>query len=425
MRLNLRKNETAALFEKADKQLSQNNYSSAISILNQIIEIDSQNAAAWNKKGFALGKWGKDSEALDCFNKALEIKPDFEKASENQKIALERLEVTNPIKGSMTNKQRAGNQSKLDNMSGHEFESFVEELIKRMGFSVDERKLTADGGVDILAHSHEPLFEGKYIIQCKRYNQKVPEAPVRDLYGVVHSRNANKGILITNSDFTRAARDFAEGKQIELIDGAKLKGLLSRYDLFGKEPSVSVSEATAYLFNNFAPLIKKQRQTFENIETGYFERRRISGQQYVSLAISTGDKNADFEDWWVKTMDYFVSMLHEKPLDYQRLKEASDQLVAGLQKFFDVYKTFIQNVPPDQFLMSHKKNIICYKECAESIFQVAEELERMSNLPIALLKDRIDADGVIRFNYSIGFSRKSMDEASNEFSRACGSARRW
>ena len=111
----------------------------------------------------------------------------------------------------MNIKQGVDKQPNIDKMGGHESEALIEELAKRMGFSIDERKLTVDGGVDILAHSHEPLFEGKYIIQCKRYSQKVPESPVRDLYGVVHSRNANKGILITNSAFTQFALVFHEG----------------------------------------------------------------------------------------------------------------------------------------------------------------------------------------------------------------------
>lgn len=114
------------------------------------------------------------------------------------------------------------NKDNVSHLNGHNFEALIEELIKKMGFTVEERKLTADGGVDILAKAYEPLFEGTYVIQCKRYTQKVGESPVRDLYRVVHSKNANKGILITDSTFTKAAKNFARDKQLELIDGEKL-----------------------------------------------------------------------------------------------------------------------------------------------------------------------------------------------------------
>ncbi|MEK7369290.1 MAG: tetratricopeptide repeat protein, partial [Planctomycetota bacterium] len=52
------------------------NYSEGVDILDFVLsEIDPKNAIAWTGKGAALGRLGKDSEALDCYNKALEIDP--------------------------------------------------------------------------------------------------------------------------------------------------------------------------------------------------------------------------------------------------------------------------------------------------------------------------------------------------------------
>jgi restriction system protein len=58
---------------------------------------------------------------------------------------------------------------------------------------------------------------------------------VRDLYGVITSERANKGILITTGSFTPAAARFAEGKQLELIDGAGLAKLLKQFNLGWKQ----------------------------------------------------------------------------------------------------------------------------------------------------------------------------------------------
>jgi hypothetical protein len=323
----------------------------------------------------------------------------------------------------MFHKKIAENQLNLDNMDGHEFEALIEELIKKMGFSVDERKLTADGGVDILAHSHETLYEGKYVVQCKRYSQKVPESPVRDLYGVVHSLNANKGILITNSTFTHAAVDFAKDKQIELIDGTKLRSLFSRYNLFRKEPGFAINEATTYLFNTFLPKIKKQKQIFDELKSSYFERRRIPSQQYVSMSIAIVENNGDFEDWWNNIMPNFISILHDKPLDYQRLNQISEQIIKGLQAYFKNYKSFLENIPPDVFFVSYEKIIICFEEFTEKIFGMVNEIDRISNLPTDRLKERMDSEGVVKFNYSIKISKQSLDSALQEFERACRSAR--
>jgi restriction system protein len=91
----------------------------------------------------------------------------------------------------------------IEDIDSHRFEDIVEELIRKMGFITEERKIGADGGIDILAHNEEPLLKGTYIIQCKRYTGNIGAPLIRDLYGVVHARNANKGILITNSDFTQ------------------------------------------------------------------------------------------------------------------------------------------------------------------------------------------------------------------------------
>lgn len=119
----------------------------------------------------------------------------------------------------------------VETMSGIEFERLVASLIKKMGFEVNSTKATGDGGIDIIAYNDQPMFEGKYIIQCKRWNGSVGSPPVRDLYGVVTHERANKGILITNSTFSNDAIKFAMNKQIELIDGNKLNSLLKSYGL--------------------------------------------------------------------------------------------------------------------------------------------------------------------------------------------------
>ena len=112
-----------------------------------------------------------------------------------------------------------------------EFENLIGHLFKSMGFDIKSTKVTGDGGIDLVAYNPQPVTGGKYIIQCKRYfpNNNVGVVPVRDLFGVVHAENANKGILITTSAFTSQAKDFAEGKPLELIDGEKLKTLLEQH----------------------------------------------------------------------------------------------------------------------------------------------------------------------------------------------------
>jgi hypothetical protein len=116
-------------------------------------------------------------------------------------------------------------------MSGTDFEKLVLQLILKMGFDAQTTKASGDGGIDIIAFSNQPFLKGKYIIQCKKWVSSVGEPILRDLYGVVMSERANKGILVTTSYFTQSAVGFAYDKPIELIDGKSLNALLRQYGL--------------------------------------------------------------------------------------------------------------------------------------------------------------------------------------------------
>lgn len=117
--------------------------------------------------------------------------------------------------------------------NGVVFEKQVLELLRKMGFDAEMTKTSGDGGIDIIAHKHDDIVGGKYIIQCKNWANPVGEPPIRDLFGVVVAENANKGILITQSSFTAQALEFAKGKHLELINGEKLSQLFNKYGLIG------------------------------------------------------------------------------------------------------------------------------------------------------------------------------------------------
>lgn len=121
----------------------------------------------------------------------------------------------------------------FDQMDPFAFEDLIKVMLSKMGFEAETTSKTVDGGIDVIAINRAPLFAGKYIIQCKKYatDNKVGEPVIRDLYGVVNSENANKGVLITTSSFSSKAVDFAHGKPIELIDGMRLKSLMEQYGI--------------------------------------------------------------------------------------------------------------------------------------------------------------------------------------------------
>jgi hypothetical protein len=132
-----------------------------------------------------------------------------------------------PDAGNMSN----GTQGDIARKDGLDLEALTKQLLTAMGLITTATKSTGDGGIDLIAVSNSPVFSGTYIVQCKDWTNPVGEPIVRDLYGVVTSERANKGILITTGSFTPAAVRFADGKQLELIDGAGLAKLMKQFNL--------------------------------------------------------------------------------------------------------------------------------------------------------------------------------------------------
>ena len=126
------------------------------------------------------------------------------------------------------------NSFNLENLLSLEpidFENLVKTLLIKMGFNAATTKTSGDGGIDIIAINEQAIVRGKYVIQCKKYatGNNVGEPVIRELYGVMHAENANKGILITTSDFSKQAITFSQDKAIELINGSSLLNLLSEH----------------------------------------------------------------------------------------------------------------------------------------------------------------------------------------------------
>ncbi len=111
----------------------------------------------------------------------------------------------------------------LKRLSWQDFEKLVAEFYRQGGYSVEETGGGgADGGIDLVLWKNGQ----KTIVQCKHWKTyKVGVEKVRELYGVQTSENAVQAILITSGTFTQEALNFAQGKPLELIDGAQCAGM--------------------------------------------------------------------------------------------------------------------------------------------------------------------------------------------------------
>ena len=116
--------------------------------------------------------------------------------------------------------------SSVRDLSWQQFEHLVSEAYRRRGYTTRVvGSPSGDGGVDIeLARPGETV-----LVQCKHWKAwSVGVTTVRELLGVVVSRRATRGILVTSGRFTEEAQRFGDlNSQVELVDGTRLTAMIA------------------------------------------------------------------------------------------------------------------------------------------------------------------------------------------------------
>jgi restriction system protein len=118
----------------------------------------------------------------------------------------------------------------LDGMTWREFEMLVGEGFRMQGYTVIETGGQGpDGGVDLVLSRPSRNMSEIFLVQCKQWRAfKVGVDVVRELYGVMAAKGAAGGFVVTSGRFTSEATAFAQGRNVNLIDGAKLDALLKQ-----------------------------------------------------------------------------------------------------------------------------------------------------------------------------------------------------
>jgi len=122
-------------------------------------------------------------------------------------------------------------------VSWREFEMLVGQFFREKGYKVSETAQGADGGIDL----HLTGSDYKtYLVQCKHWKaSKVPVNVVRELYGVMVAEHAAGAFLVTSGQFTDEAQTFADGKNIQLIDGRLLVSSIQGREALQERPVIS------------------------------------------------------------------------------------------------------------------------------------------------------------------------------------------
>lgn len=150
-------------------------------------------------------------------------------------------------------------------------EELVTEAYRRRGYQVTESPAPGPkAGIDLRL-----VRDGKlHLVHSKHWrSRKIGVRAVRELYQVMNREIASSGSLVTNGTFTEAARQFANGKAIELIDGVELERLLSR-----SSPSPDPAAGTSVPSNQACP------QCGSRLVTRTARRGQRVGQQFLGCS---------------------------------------------------------------------------------------------------------------------------------------------
>lgn len=112
---------------------------------------------------------------------------------------------------------------RVDKMTGQEFENFLKVRFERMGFSVKTTKASNDYGADLILRRKKLTIA----VQAKRYQANIGVKAVQEVIGSMAYYGANKGLVVTNSSFTKNAKALAEVNNIALWDREVLIRILS------------------------------------------------------------------------------------------------------------------------------------------------------------------------------------------------------
>ncbi|MBO4636978.1 MAG: restriction endonuclease [Clostridiales bacterium] len=103
-------------------------------------------------------------------------------------------------------------------MDGQKYERRVASYLRDRGFrKVDVTKASGDYGVDITARK----LGKRYAIQCKYYSRPVGVNAVQQVVGGKAYYECDRAMVVTNTTFTRQAKELAELNDVILIENYK------------------------------------------------------------------------------------------------------------------------------------------------------------------------------------------------------------
>lgn len=117
------------------------------------------------------------------------------------------------------------NPQLLGELNWRTFEKLLANILEKFEYEIELQRGTKDGGIDIIAFKKNTIFgPERYLIQAKRWKNKVGVEPVQRLIWAHNHYKVTKSCIATTSAFTRGAWELAENHkwQVELKDYDKI-----------------------------------------------------------------------------------------------------------------------------------------------------------------------------------------------------------
>lgn len=111
----------------------------------------------------------------------------------------------------------------VDLMGGDEFENFVAKIFAKMGYVTKVTKHSRDFGVDVIAEKDGM----KVAIQAKCYANPVSNSAIQEIAAGMKYYSCQRGVVVTNRIFTKAAIELARSNTIQLWDRKVLEEKIS------------------------------------------------------------------------------------------------------------------------------------------------------------------------------------------------------
>ena len=136
----------------------------------------------------------------------------------------------NEIKGEHAARQAAQQHvgavalERLDLMDGQAFERFVGDLFVALDHSVEYTPTSGDYGVDLIAKTGTT----RIAIQVKRWQGSVGLSAVQEALAGMNFYRCTQAMVVTNSYFTKQARQLADSAKVALVDKKQLALLIGK-----------------------------------------------------------------------------------------------------------------------------------------------------------------------------------------------------